>query len=81
MLLTLPVSAADVDVDAMMRQWDNESSPGAAILIARDGKILLNKSYGMAHIESKTPIGADTKFLLASITKPFTALSIIMCEE
>ena len=88
MQFAFPVAATDVDVDlltekvdALMGDWDNDTSPGAAILIARDGEILLKKGYGMANIESKTPIDADTAFLLASITKPFTALSIIMCRE
>jgi CubicO group peptidase (beta-lactamase class C family) len=88
-LFAMPLFAADVDIDALtervdafMSSWDKDTSPGAAILIACDGEILLKKGYGMADVESKTPIEPDdTAFLLASVTKPFTALSIIMCEE
>ena len=81
LLFAFPVSASDVDVDvlrekvdAYMSRWDNDTSPGAAVLIARDGEILLKKGYGMADIESKTPVDADTAFHFAlasaTITRP-----------
>ncbi len=64
-------------VDALFNQRFKPGAPGAAVLVARDGKILLEKSYGLADAESHTPIGPTTKFRIGSITKQFTAAAIL----
>lgn len=51
-----------------------------AVLIAQRGKILYAKAYGMADIEKKQPNTVDTKFLIGSITKQFTATAIMQLE-
>src|SRR6266478_2512373 len=43
------------------------------VLVAEDGKILLDKGYGFANLEWQVPNTPTTKFRLASITKQFTA--------
>lgn len=52
-----------------------------SILVARDGKVLLNKGYGYANLEWKIPNSSTTRFQLASITKQFTAASILLLED
>jgi CubicO group peptidase (beta-lactamase class C family) len=52
-----------------------------SVLIARDGKVLLGKGYGMANIELDVPNMPQTKFRLGSITKPFTAIAIMILQE
>lgn len=52
-----------------------------SILIAKNGKILLSKGYGMANFELDVPNIPKTKFRLASITKPFTAMAIMQLQE
>lgn len=52
-----------------------------AALIARDGKVLFAKGYGMANAEHGVPNTTRTKFRLGSITKQFTAASILQLEE
>ena len=52
-----------------------------AILIARDGKPIINKGYGMANIEHAVPNTPQTVFRLGSITKQFTAMAIVMLQE
>ena len=52
-----------------------------AILVARDGKILVSKGYGMADIENDVPNTPETKFRLGSLTKQFTAASILLLQE
>jgi CubicO group peptidase (beta-lactamase class C family) len=49
-----------------------------AILVARDGKILISRGYGMADWEQQIPNTAQTHFRLASLTKPITALAVMM---
>lgn len=56
--------------------WFNGS-----ILIAREGKVIVNKSYGMANFELDVPNTPQTKFRLGSITKPFTAMAIMLLQE
>ena len=55
--------------------------PGASVLVVRDGKILLRKSYGMANLEEHIAATPDTNYRLASVTKQFTAAAILMLAE
>jgi CubicO group peptidase (beta-lactamase class C family) len=57
------------------------AEPGAAVLVAKDGKVLLRKGYGMASLELGVPIQPDMVFELGSITKQFTAAAILMLQE
>src|SRR5437868_2801786 len=51
------------------------------VLVAQDGKIVLDKGYGFANLEWNIPNTPATKFRLGSITKQFTAASILLLEE
>jgi CubicO group peptidase (beta-lactamase class C family) len=59
--------------DAAAKQNDFTGSA----LVARGGKILLKKGYGMANLELDVPNTPETKFRLGSITKQFTATAIL----
>jgi len=52
-----------------------------SVLVARDGKTLLDKGYGFANLEWQIPDTPTTKFRIGSITKQFTAASILLLEE
>lgn len=64
-------------MDAMVKAGKFNGS----ILIARDGKVLVSKAYGMANFELDVPNTPQTKFRLGSITKPFTAIAIMILQE
>ena len=51
------------------------------VLVAQDGKVLLDKGYGFANLEWDVPNTPTTKFRLGSLTKQFTAASILLLEE
>jgi CubicO group peptidase (beta-lactamase class C family) len=51
------------------------------VLIAKDDKVLFDKGYGYANLEWQIPNTPDTKFRLGSVTKQFTAASILLLEE
>jgi CubicO group peptidase (beta-lactamase class C family) len=51
------------------------------VLVARDGAPMLDKAYGMANLELDVANTPDTKFRLGSLTKQFTAASILLLEE
>lgn len=64
-------------MDALVKAgWFNGS-----ILIAREGKVIVSKGYGMANLELDVPNTPQTKFRLGSITKPFTAMAIMLLQE
>lgn len=50
--------------------------PGAALLVAYDGEMLISKGYGLRDIENKEPITPNSNFRTASVGKQFTALTI-----
>lgn len=68
-------------VDALFEAMGAKPLPGAAVLVARDGKVLLSKGYGLADVEHGVPIRPETRFNIASITKSFTALAVLKLRE
>ena len=67
--------------DAFMKGVQQAQGFSGVVLIARDGRILFARPYGMANLELDVPNTLDTKFRLASITKQFTAAAILMLQE
>jgi CubicO group peptidase (beta-lactamase class C family) len=51
------------------------------VLVARHGRVLLRQSYGMANYELNVPNSPETRFHIASISKPFTAAAILQLQE
>ncbi len=60
---------------------DAKDFSGAVTLVARKGKVIHFEAHGMADVEAKAPMKTDTLFRLASMTKPVTAVSILMLLE
>src|ERR1044072_3889188 len=52
-----------------------------SLLIARDGKVVVSKGYGMSNFELDVPNTPQTKFRIGSITKSFTAMAIMLLQE
>ena len=72
--------ANDKAVDAIMQAYAGNVS-GASVLVVRDGKPLVRKAYGLANLEEKTAATPATNYRLASVTKQFTAASILLLAE
>ena len=51
------------------------------VLVAKGDRLLINRGYGFANLEWNTPNTPDTRFRIASITKQFTAASILILQE
>lgn len=58
-----------------------KSEPGATALVAIDGEIVYHKAFGMANLELEVPMQPGMVFRVASISKQFTAISILMLME
>jgi CubicO group peptidase (beta-lactamase class C family) len=55
--------------------------PGTAVMVIKEGKILFEKGYGLANLETETIVSQKTNFRLASISKQFTAMCILILKE
>ncbi len=59
----------------------NDETPGVSVAVQKDNKIIYQRGFGLADLEAKLKIEPKTNFRLASITKQFTALSIMLLEN
>ena len=68
-------------IDSMLTALYPAAEPGAAILVARDGQVLMRKAYGAASVELGVPLRPEHVFRLGSITKQFTAVAVLMLAD
>jgi CubicO group peptidase (beta-lactamase class C family) len=68
-------------VDALFADYDRPGVPGASVIIIKDGKAVLKKAYGLANVEEKIASTTSTNYRMASNTKQFTAMAIMMLAE
>lgn len=68
-------------LNEIMSDYSARSEPGAAVLVMMNDSILFKQAYGVADVESKAPIATTTNFRLASVTKQFTAMCIMLLVE
>ena len=65
-------------VDAVFAAWTIDTSPGCALAVAQDGEIVYSRGYGLANLDYGIPVGPQTVFDVASITKQFVAALVNM---
>lgn len=70
-----------LQVDSIFSDYDRTDSPGWAVLVVRNGEILLRRGYGMANLEHEIPITPTTVFDIASVSKQFAGMAISMLLE
>jgi CubicO group peptidase (beta-lactamase class C family) len=68
----------DTAVDRL-RATHRPDEPGFALALIAEGQVLRQVTHGMAHLEWQQPITADTRFYLASESKPWTAALMLAC--
>ena len=74
---SIPDSLAQ-KIDKLFSQWNNPNTPGCAIGVVRNDSLIYAKGYGMANLEYGIPITPETIFHMASVSKQFTAYSIVL---
>jgi D-alanyl-D-alanine carboxypeptidase len=55
--------------------------PGVAVAVIKDGKVIKSKGYGLANVETNTPVTTETVFKIGSISKPIIAMGIMLLVE
>ncbi|PKP93681.1 MAG: serine hydrolase [Alphaproteobacteria bacterium HGW-Alphaproteobacteria-16] len=81
-LLPLPAAAQDpARIDTVVRADADKGEFMGAVLVVKDGEVLLDRGYGSAVLEWNIPNDGDTKFRLGSVTKQFTAVAILLLQE
>jgi len=79
-----PANATDqtaASVDAVFAEWAKPGSPGCSVGVSRNGIPAYEHGYGMANIELGVAISPESIFHVASISKQFTAMSILLLAQ
>ena len=76
-----PADSPTVKVDQLFAQWDKPNTPGCALAIIKDSQIIYKRGYGTANLELSVPITPASVFNVGSISKQFTAMSILMLAQ
>jgi CubicO group peptidase (beta-lactamase class C family) len=78
-----PLESSDIGrkVDEYVQTFLSIKNFSGSVLIAKEGKILVRRGYGMANYELDVPNTPESRFHIASISKTFTAAAILLLEE
>src|SRR5437867_4321566 len=68
-------------VDEIFARFDKPDSPGCALAVIKDGQIVYKRGYGMSNLEYGIAISPSSIFHIASISKEFTAMAIVMLAQ
>lgn len=85
-LINVNIAAAqrnsiEKQIDSLIQTYHQDSGPGIAVSVVRDGKIIYQRQDGIANLEYGTPISDSTVFHIASVSKQFTAFLALLLEE
>jgi CubicO group peptidase (beta-lactamase class C family) len=83
--MVVPIAAPHAEEDprskqlnSILRKAVHPGQPGLAVLVKKDGHAVFERGYGLGRIGGHEPIAADTDFRLASVTKQFTAMAVML---
>jgi CubicO group peptidase (beta-lactamase class C family) len=65
----------------LLTQQVKDHQPGAAVLVVAGGRVVYQKTVGLAYVEKKVPVTNQTAFDLASVSKQFTAMAVLILVE
>jgi CubicO group peptidase (beta-lactamase class C family) len=68
-------------LSGIFSEWMRPGSPGGVVGIVKSGELVLSQAYGLASLEYEVPATVDTRFNVASVSKQFTAFSIVLLEQ
>lgn len=65
-------------IDSLFIDWNKPNHPGGSIGVMKNDKIVFSRSYGLASLEYLAPNSTETIFNIASVSKQFTAMGIVL---
>ena len=65
-------------VDSLFAPYAAAGAPGASVVVVRNGRVVLERTFGLADLEAATRATSATNYRLASITKQFTATAVML---
>ncbi len=77
----VPTDTLETNLDRFLSSKINNTGPGIAMAVVRGGTEIYHKSYGLAVLETNTPVRASTPFYLASVGKQFTSMAVMILAE
>src|SRR5438270_1383522 len=81
MMLGSKIGAAAVDpakIDAIFADLKSDTAPGGAVLVIKDGRAVFARGYGVTDLRTLGKIDVHTNFRLASGSKQFTAMAVML---
>jgi len=79
--ISLPGEIKPEQIDRIFFRWNNTDSPGCALAIIQNGRIIFQKGYGMANLELNVPIAPASVFYSGSVSKQFVAFCIALLYQ
>jgi CubicO group peptidase (beta-lactamase class C family) len=76
-----PANVLTSNIETYLSPFVESGNFTGAVLVARKGQILFRRAYGMANYELRASNSPSTRFHVASVSKPFTAIAILQLEE
>jgi CubicO group peptidase (beta-lactamase class C family) len=73
--------APETRIDELFARFTAPGSPGCAVAVVRDGRVVFARGYGLADLDRRVPITPRTVFDIASTSKQFTAASVLLLAE
>ena len=61
--------------------FDQDQFPGISVAIVTDGQVALAQGYRLSNVATGSPVQADTRFDIGSVTKTFTALGVLLLYQ
>jgi len=68
-------------IDKIFQIWIDNPGAGGQLLVTHKGKVIVDRCYGYANIETQTPMTQDSVFHVASVSKQFAAMAILMLHD
>jgi len=78
---TRPKDVAPQQIDELFSAYNGPHSPGCSVGVIRNNSFIFQKSYGQASLEFNVPLTSKSVFYMASVSKQFTAASIVLAAE
>ena len=81
LVATSAVTHADATDDYVRTEMAKKKIPGLSVAVMRDGRVVKEAAYGVASVELGAPVTLDTVYMLASMTKIFTAAAVMQLVQ